>query len=432
MAVMLSCLYNPINICQMKKMFVLLMVISLASVSCEKDDAKDYADYLIATPLMMRQTEFRNSVAILPPQPIEESGKIYAYQDYIFVNDKYRGVHVIDNSNPENPQKISFLQIAGNVDMSIKDDILYADSIMDLMIFDISNINNINIVKRLENVLQQYLTWPVEADIFDWEGVDYNEKIQVGWETRMERMLISEYEERFLSPQIEVAFDAANTSESGDTGQGGSLARFKIVGDFLYAVDSHNINIFEISDLENPLDLEDVYAGFDIETIFNRGEHLFLGSMRGMYIYDISSPDKPQFVSEFQHGTACDPVVVDGDYAYVTLRGGNGCGATESALFIVDISNISSPELKISYPMDGPYGLGVKDEKLFVCDGESGLKVYDKTDVENLIPLDHFKDINTFDVIPLENTLLMVGEGVLYQYEYLADNIQLLSTFSLN
>lgn len=415
----------------MKKILLLLMVISLASVSCEKNDEKDYADYLIATPLMMSQVEFRNSVDILPPRPIDESGKIYAYKDYIFVNDKYRGIHVIDNSNPENPQKISFIEIAGNVDISIKDDILYADSIMDLMIFDISNINGITIVNRLENVLQQYLTWPVEADIFDWEGVDNNGTIQVGWETRTERMLISEYEERFLNPLIDIAFDTAN-SESGDTGQGGSLARFKIVGDFLYAVDSHNINIFEISDLENPLDLEDVYAGFDIETIFNRGEHLFLGSMRGMYIYDISSPDKPEFVSEFQHGTACDPVVVDGDYAYVTLRGGNGCGATESGLFIVDISNISNPELKISYSMDGPYGLGIKDEKLFVCDGESGLKVYDKTDVENLVSLDHFKDINTFDVIPLENTLLMVGDGVLYQYEYLAENIQLLSTLQLN
>jgi hypothetical protein len=417
----------------MKKILLFLMVISLASVSCEKDDGKDYADYLIATPLMMSRTEFRNSVDILPPRPIEESGKIYAYKNYIFVNDKYRGVHVIDNSNPENPKKISFIEIAGNVDISVKDDILYADSIMDLMVLDISNINNITIVKRLENVLQQYLTWPVEADIFEWEGVNYNETIQVGWETRTERMLIAEYEERFLSPQVDFALDNASVaSESGDTGQGGSLARFKIVGDFLYAVDSHNINIFEISDLENPLDLEDVYAGFDIETIFNRGEHLFLGSMRGMYIYDISSPDKPQFVSEFQHGTACDPVVVDGDYAYVTLRGGNGCGATESGLFIVDISNISSPELKISYPMDSPYGLGIKNEKLFVCDGDSGLKVYDKTDVENLVSLNHFKDINTFDVIPLEETLLMVGDGVLYQYEYLTDTIQLLSTLNLN
>ena len=417
----------------MKKVhFLFLLAVTLAIVSCNKDepDPDLYADYLIATPVMMSQEDFNNSVDILPPQPIEESGKIYAYKDYIFVNDKYRGVHVIDNSDPNSPKKITFIKIAGNVDVSVKDDFLYADSIMDLMVFDISDINNIETVKRLENVLQQYVTWPVEADVINWNNSGAGE-IQVGWKTKTERMLISDYEEQFLFRNDDLALAEAN-STGGDTGQGGSLARFKIVGDYLYAVDSHNINIFEISDLANPLDLEDIYAGFDIETIFNRGEHLFLGSMRGMYIYDISSPDKPEFVSEFEHGTACDPVVVDGDYAYVTLRGGNGCGATESGLFIVDISNIANPELKISYAMDGPYGLGIKDEKLFVCDGESGLKVYDKTDVENLVSLNHFANINTFDVIPLQQSLLMVGDQVLYQYKYLDNDIELMSTLDLN
>jgi hypothetical protein len=82
--------------------------------------------------------------------------------------------------------------------------------------------------------------------------------------------------------------------------------------------------------------------------------------------------------------------------------------------------------------MDGPYGLGVKDEKLFVCDGDSGLKVYDKSDVEDLVALNHFENINTFDVIPLDTSLLMVGEDVLYQYEYLNNDIRLMSTLELN
>ena len=85
---------------------------------------------------------------------------------------------------------------------------------------------------------------------------------------------------------------------------------------------------------------------------------MFLGGTRGMYIYDISEPSTPTFISDFEHGTACDPVVVDGDYAYVTLRGGNMCGALESGLFIVDISDISKPTLAIDYPMDEPYGFG--------------------------------------------------------------------------
>ncbi|MCW5515176.1 LVIVD repeat-containing protein [Muriicola sp. Z0-33] len=412
----------------MKKQFLLILVsVAIGLTSCEKTDDSKYADYLVARPLKMSMEEFKNSVDIISPVPIDESGKIYAYQDYIFVNDKYKGVHVIDNSDPSSPKKVSFIKIAGNVDISVKDNYLYADSLTDLIVLNISDVNNIEIVNRLDDVLYDNVIWPAEADIFEFDGIDYQNEILIGWEVVTERRLIEEVNTRFDDLALaEVANDA------GNVGQGGSLARFKIVDDYLYAVDSHNINVFEISDLENPKDLDDVFAGFDIETIFNRGEHLFLGSMRGMYIYDISSPASPSFVSEFQHGTACDPVVVDGDYAYVTLRGGNNCGATESGLFIVDISDISNPVLAVSYPLDGPYGLGIKDEKLFVCDGDSGLKIFDKTDIENLETLNHFEDIVTFDVIPREEMLLMVGDDILYQYEYLEEGISLMSTLELN
>ena len=86
----------------------------------------------------------------------------------------------------------------------------------------------------------------------------------------------------------------------------------------------------------------------------------------------------------------------------------------------------------VIYPMDEPYGLGIKDDKLFVCDGGSGLKVYDKSEVPDLPQLNHFEDIVTFDVIPLEEQLLMVGDGILYQYSYLNDEIQLISSMNLN
>ena len=82
--------------------------------------------------------------------------------------------------------------------------------------------------------------------------------------------------------------------------------------------------------------------------------------------------------------------------------------------------------------MDNPYGLGIKNNLLFVCDGSSGLKVYDKTDVGDIKLLNHFDYINTYDVIPLENSLLMIGDNTLFQYEYSDDGIELLSNFSMN
>lgn len=414
----------------MRATLILFMLFgALGMVSCDDEDNGKYDEYLVARPIKMSKAEFKNSIDIVAPVPMGESGKIYVYADYIFVNDKYRGVHVLDNKDPRAPKKIAFIKIPGNVDISVKDGYLYADSITDLVVLDISDMNNIKQVNRLENVLRDNVVFPFEADIYEWQDIDYGNEVVLGWETVVERREIEEVEVQFSREFDMMVANAADNS--APTGQGGSLARFMIVNNYLYAVDSHNINVFDIQDLENPKDLEDVYAGFDIETIFNRGEHLFLGSMRGMYIYDISSPAVPSLVGEFEHGTACDPVVVDGDYAFVTLRGGNMCGATESGLFIVDISDMSNPFLVKTYPMEEPYGLGVKDEKLFVCDGASGLKVYDKTNVEELVPLNHFKDIDTFDVIPMEDNLLMIGAEVIYQYEYLENKIKLISTFKL-
>lgn len=413
----------------MKPARIFLLVSVLFSLwGCENDPDPEYRDYLVARPLTMTLEAFASGPDVIAPQPMEQSGKIYAYGEYIFVNEPYKGIHVIDNRDPSAPSKIRFIVIPGNVDISVKDNYLFADSLGDLVVLDISDIENIRPVARLESVLQDNIVWPFEAEIIETDQWDPQREVLVGWEVTTERLPVQEAQPRMWMNDMMLAEAAA---AADGTGQGGSLARFKIVGDYLYAVDSHTINVFDIADLEAPAALEDVFAGFDIETIFNQGSYLFLGSMRGMYIFDISSPATPAFVSEFQHGTACDPVVVDGDYAFVTLRGGNACGATESGLFVIDISNISSPELLASYPLDGPYGLGVSGSQLFVCDGASGLRVFDKSDVMNLQELAHFQDVVTYDVIPLATHLLMVGDGVLYQYNYLESGLELISSLSL-
>ena len=412
-------------------------------ISCEDQDDK-YHDYIVATPLTMSLAEFKeDAIAVTDPIPIEVSGKIYAYGNYIFVNDVNRGFHVIDNTDATAPKNIAFIKLEGNYDISIKNNRLYADSYGDLVVMNIADIENIQYVTRIENAIYEdygytyptYIEWP-QADFYEYADVDYATDAIIGWEVRTERKLISEYEAQFIN--VSFANADASSSASGvptgpTTGQGGSLARFKIVDEYLYTVDFSSLNIFDISDLNNPQTMEKVWATGTIETIFNQGDLLFLGGTQGMYIYDISSPATPTFVSEFRHGTACDPVVVDGNYAYVTLRGGNICGSTESGLYVVDISNLENPELKTFYAMSEPYGLGFKEDRLFVCDGNEGLKVFNKQQAPNLVQINHFKDINTYDVIPLQNSLLMIGDKVLNQYEYTrGDNIRLLSSFRLD
>lgn len=408
------------------KLLLTLTILFFTLQSCDNKD--DYVLVNVAKPMFMTKEALRSSVEITHPQPIVKSGKIYAYKNLILVNDLAKGIHIIDNEDPHNPNKVAFIKLIANNDMEIKGDFLYADSFTDLVVFDISDIHNIKKVSRLKDVFPVFIPFP-SMDNLVVEYGENTEGVIVNWDISQELRRIEDINYNSELTDGGIRFTA---SADATTGQGGSLARFKIVNEYLYAVDSHNINIFNIENLGSPQQLNYISAGFDIETIFNRGSYLFLGSMRGMYIYDIESPVSPQFISEFQHGTACDPVVVDDDYAYITLRAGNRCGALDSSLQIVDITNIYKPTLAKSYEMDNPYGLGVNGNLLFICDGNSGLKVYDKTNIDNLQLINHFRDINTYDVIPMENHLLMIGEKVLYQYTYTDGGISLLSQFSLD
>lgn len=405
----------------MKKLFLLFVLASVVW-SCEEVNDSGIERVQVAVPQTMSLAEFRTSASVENAQPIQESGKIYAYHDLIFINDQLEGVHVLDNSDPSNPIQKNFLKIPQNTDVAIKDDKLYANSGPDLVVFDLSDVTNIEYETRIENVFNYYYpTLPEGVSYLDESDYDYETEIIIGFEVRTE----------YREIQNDIAFfDGAEAS--GGTGTGGSMARFKIVNDYLYTVTESEIYIFDIQTPENPIAVNSEYVGWQIETIFNQDDYLYLGSSSGMYIYSIQNPAAPSYVSQIDHVMGCDPVVVQGDWAYVTIRGGNDCGQNLSQLEVIDISNKNMPERIAVYEMAEPYGLGIKDDHLFVCDGSEGLKVFDASTTPEISLIDHFENIETYDVIPLENVLLMVGGDMLYQYRYTSEGIVLLSSFSLN
>ncbi|MCC5945943.1 MAG: hypothetical protein JJT94_13510 [Bernardetiaceae bacterium] len=219
-------------------------------------------------------------------------------------------------------------------------------------------------------------------------------------------------------------------------GQGGSMARFTIAADRLYTVDRNNLRVFNIENAEQPNFVQSVQVGFDIETIFPYQNRLFIGSMAGMFIYDIRfSPDNPTFLSNYEHITACDPVVAEGNYAYVTLRSGRDCNFEAiNEVQAIDISDARNPFQVGSFPLSGPYGLGIDENLLFICDGDVGLKVFN-IDGGNFTPLRTINNINAFDVIVRKDRkhLLLVGNDGLFQYEYQPEGtLDWLSTIAIN
>lgn len=224
--------------------------------------------------------------------------------------------------------------------------------------------------------------------------------------------------------------DSSFTPSGEGGGKGGSMARFTITCNHLYAVDDAHLKVFSIADPSDPVLIRTIQIGSGIETIFPYHNNLFLGTTTGMLIYSLNDCSNPTYVSQFQHLLSCDPVVVQDDIAYVTLRSGGDCrtGWTTNQLDILDVTNINNPYLIQSHPVDEPYGLGIDGDYLFLCHGEFGFGVYDVSNPSQLITIDKYPTIDSYDVIPNNGHLLLTGPDGLYQFDYgIIDSIKQVS-----
>ena len=94
-------------------------------------------------------------IAVTTPQPVKNPGKIYVKGNLIFQNDLGSGIHVIDNTVPSAAANIGFIKILGNSEISIKEDILYANSFTDLVVVDISDWQHVKELKRMKGAFSQ-------------------------------------------------------------------------------------------------------------------------------------------------------------------------------------------------------------------------------------------------------------------------------------
>lgn len=388
----------------MKNLFAFFMI-ATAFVACNDDCTSEYPEYL---PITTTLSELR-SIQNLPAQDMENTGKIYVYGKYLLINEVRKGIHILDNSDQRNPKKVGFIGILGNRDMAVKDNILYADNYLDLMAIDISDINNPKVLYIQENVFNTGFS----SDFLDGD---------------VETQFVVAYEKtgKTLSmPCDDVIYyysDGATSVSNGTTvGQGGSLARFTIHNDLLYAVDNYKLNSIDISNPQELSVLNQTNVEWGIETIFSTDNELFIGGQLGMYIYNIAdNPQEPTYASHLQHIEACDPVIVDESIAYITLSTSTFCGGETNELVTADVTNIYYPETIGVMKMSGPKGLGIQGDNLFICEQKEGLRVYDKKVLDDYLTdqIGHIKNIHANDIILLPNqTAIVLTDSGFAQYD---------------
>ena len=402
--------------------FVALLVVSAMLTGCEQDKCTRTEEFTAFEPVYKRIDEMRTPSTYVAAKNLTSPGKIFYYKGYLLINEMNQGIHVIDNSNPASPQNIGFIEIQGNLDMAVHNDILYADSYLDLVAIDITTPTAPVEVERVNDVFQNFYSFNEQLGyLVEYKEMDIKRTIDCS-NANWGRTDFIDQGGIFMT--ADASFGGMNefssSSVSSSVVTSGSMARFTAANDYLYTIDGAEVKVFDVKQAL-PVLKNEVTMQWGIETLFPMAGTLFVGSNSGLLIYDISNPESPEYRSTFAHATACDPVVVEGNTAYVTLRDGNNCQGFVNQLDVIDVSNLDNPNLIRTYQMSNPHGLSVVNKTLYLCEGTFGLKTFDVTDPNAVSAnlLDHLSGFQAFDVIvlPPGDHVMVVGQNGLFQFD---------------
>jgi hypothetical protein len=410
-------------------LYILMIAFSFSFSGCELMNGTEMADVAYFKPIFATVEELTMDISIDPPLDYTQSGKVITYGDYVFVNSPNKGIHIVDNTDPSNPINKLFISLAGNIDMAIVEDHLYADMFSALVVLDISNIDEPILLEdyTVEDVFyfDQYWNYPsleeleaYEYDRVGYENTDMSQGIVLDWEIEIREEEVENYDMYYEGVAVMDSDD--KSTEDGGSGQvstAGSMTRFLPIDQFLYTISFNELVLLELTSSHQPLRWGKLDTETWAETLFRLNDILYVGSTNGMLMYDITDAGNPSYINRIEHFRSCDPVVADEAYAYVTLRGGTNCWTDLNELQIIDIQDSQNLSVVGRHILYNPHGLAVIGDHLIVCDGTAGVKVVDIADrtapkILGTYPIDF-----AYDVIVSYPTALVVGEQVMYQYD---------------
>lgn len=398
-------------------------------VGCSVDSSQTI-HYRVNEPVFTSAETFRSSVRVVSEaRSLSACGKIGFHNNHLYISDPGKGVHVIDNTDPAHPQSTGYVEVPGCQDFAIYDGRLYIDALIDLVWFDLTDPSHPTLQGRAENIFPDALPATGNEHSYDYElcqkGIAQGQ-IVTGWKLReRQQKYIPEYAYSSSGRNEDIVISTGNSNQTTSPS-----SRFSLYNNYLYAIVNNQINTLDLS-ADSPQKAEGTVHVGNVETTLLYRNKLFLGTPSGMKIYSIEEPQLPVYCSQISHVYGCNPMAIDNDLAYITVRSGNSCGQNTNELMIVDVSDSKQPQIHPSYTLKNPKGLSVHNGHLFLCD--EGLKIFQIGQPESLLSsqIAHFKGANAYDVIPLTDTLFLIADNGLYQYNYADGGLRLVSVIPI-
>lgn len=409
----------------MKIIHLLALATLLLLCSCGKDFGTTKVTYQKATGIYNDLQEIRATPLNADIQPVINPGKIFIGENHILLGEENKGIHVIDNSNPSNPTFINFIQLPGNKEFFVKDNIIYGESYYDMVQVDVTDLNNAKLISRAENVFE---ISNVNAEGHALTGFTFEEvSEELDQRSDLYKSLQTNNYAYFNHVNELIPNSAVPSSFAGTSGnQTGTVNRISVANDHMYIIGKSEINILSIQGGLTKVNEENISWSNDMETIFAHENNIFIGSQTAMEIYDASNPVNLQQRARFDHATSCDPVLPNNGVAYVTLRTADfsDCPGNVNALLAIDITDLNNPIQREEVVMQSPFGMTIQNDKLFVCEGENGLKIFDISNKVSPQLIETITSVKAYDVIlhpTNSNIILLAGPDGLNQYEVTSD-----------
>ncbi len=388
-------------------------------VSCTKSKGEISMTYQKATAVYGDLEAIRALPLLTVQQQLKKPGKIYIGENYILVGEEGKGIHIFDNSNMTNPIRMSFLQIPYNKEFFVKNNILYAESLYDFLKIDISNVYQPQLISRAKNVFATpykndkgeciiAYNYTTATDVFELNSPEAKEIKRQG------KLHLDYLDNVIPASNIPSSFTSSSTGV-------GTINRIAVAYNHIYVLGGNSLHV--ISNGNSISHVSDVNLDDGMETIYAENNRLYIGSDEAMLIYNVNTPSRPTKVSEFSHTTACDPVLPNGNIAYMTLRSVDNAGcnvADENSLTVIDITNEEEPASLQSFEMESPYGMTLLGWYLVVGEGTNGIAIFDASNPSNIEEVARITGIEAYDVMrhPSNPYILMTTSSAgLEQYE---------------
>lgn len=160
------------------KLGLCAMLVMLAFSACTPDDTpKEIEGWKPVYESEVSDAQIKSE----EPRAIQKGGKIYVLGNTLYQVEEGKGIHVLNFSDPANPQRIAFITLGGAHEISIKGQYLYSNNYDDLVIIDIADIANVKLEKRMKDLFR-FTNSEVPPERGYFECVDPNKGKVVDWE----------------------------------------------------------------------------------------------------------------------------------------------------------------------------------------------------------------------------------------------------------